>query len=128
MTRADYLKALQAYARSHQFEGRPYIGEYLDEKTGHCLRPRADETIQVNPLVPESAWDWFCLDNVWYHGQRVTIVWDRKGQRYGQQPGLSILSDGKRIAHSPQLGPLRAALQDQPAPPSASRADPNGRD
>ena len=61
--------------------------------------------------MPESAaWDYFCLDNVLYHGHRLTIVWDRTGQRYGQPPGLSILSDGKPIAHSPQLGPLRGRV------------------
>jgi hypothetical protein len=136
VTRADYLKALQAYARSHQLEGQAYIGEYMDERTGRWLRndlergrhynhstfcdliigglvglrPRADETIHVNPLVPESAWDWFCLDNVPYRGHRLTIVWDRTGQRYRQQPGLTILRDGEPIAHSPRLGPLSAAL------------------
>ena len=32
------------------------------------LRPRADETVEVNPLVPEGAWDYFCLDQIRYHG------------------------------------------------------------
>jgi hypothetical protein len=52
----------------------------------------------------------FCLDNILYHGQRITIVWDRTGQRYGHQPGLSILCDGKGIAHTPRLAPLTAAF------------------
>jgi hypothetical protein len=69
-----------------------------------------DETIQVNPLVPDSTWDWFCLDNVFYHGRRLTIVWDRDGQRYGQQAGLTVSCDGKPIAHSPKLELLSAAL------------------
>ena len=28
------------------------------------LRPRLDDTIEVNPLIPTDKWDWFCLDNV----------------------------------------------------------------
>jgi len=74
------------------------------------LRPREGDAIQVNPLIPESAWDWFCLDNVLYHGHRLTIVWDRSGQHYDQKPGLTILSDGKPIAHSPRLKPLGGTL------------------
>ena len=33
------------------------------------LRPRADDVVEVNPLVPDGKWDWFCLDNVPYHGK-----------------------------------------------------------
>jgi predicted GH43/DUF377 family glycosyl hydrolase len=66
------------------------------------LRPRADDTVEVNPLVPGS-WDFFCLDQVWYHGRRLTILWDKTGERYHRGVGLRILADGKEIATSQTL-------------------------
>ena len=33
------------------------------------LRPQADDIVEVNPPVPDGTWDWFCLDNVTYHGR-----------------------------------------------------------
>jgi len=48
------------------------------------VAPRADQTIEVNPLVPEGRWDWFCLDHVAYHGRLLTIVYDRTGAKYGR--------------------------------------------
>ena len=73
------------------------------------LRPRADNTLELNPLVPE-AWDFFCLDQVRYHGRCLTILWDRTGDRYHRGSGLKVLADGKEIAASDQLTRLMAEL------------------
>jgi hypothetical protein len=67
------------------------------------LRPRADSTIEVNPLVPDGTWDWFKLENVAYHGRKLTILWDRTGMKYGKGTGLSVFADGKVIAKSGKL-------------------------
>jgi hypothetical protein len=67
------------------------------------LRPRADDIVEVNPLVPEDTWKWFCLDNVLYHGRIITILWDKNGTEYGQGTGLRVFADGKEIAHSHRL-------------------------
>lgn len=61
------------------------------------LRPRADDTVEVNPLVPQS-WDYFCLDRVPYHGRLLTIFYDKTGERYGKGKGLHVFSDGKEVA------------------------------
>jgi len=74
------------------------------------LRPRADDTIEVNPLVPRNIWDWFCLDRVAYHGSTLTILWDKSGKRYGKGQGLRILADGKEIAHSKTLSRVTGKL------------------
>jgi len=62
------------------------------------LRPRADETIVVNPLVPEGTWDYFCLDRVRYHGRWLTILYDKTGEHYKKGKGLRVFADGKEIA------------------------------
>ena len=83
-----YFDLLETYVESQHYRGRPYIGEYLDETTGHWLkgdqerscyynhstfndllitglvglRPRDDDKIEVHTLLPENQWNWFCLD------------------------------------------------------------------
>jgi hypothetical protein len=63
------------------------------------LRPRADDSLEVNPLVP-AGWDYFCVDGILYHGRMVTILYDRTGSRYGKGAGLRILIDGAEAAHA----------------------------
>ncbi|MEI6714501.1 MAG: glycosyl hydrolase family 65 protein [Verrucomicrobiota bacterium] len=68
------------------------------------LRPRGDDVVEVNPLVPEETWEYFCLDRVPYHGRSLTILWDKTGVRYHKGPGLRVLADGNEIAHGDHLG------------------------
>ena len=77
------------------------------------LRPRADETVEVNPLVPES-WASFCLDRIPYHGHQLTILWDRTGLRYQKGIGLRVFADGIEIANSGSLGRLTGSLAQVP--------------
>ncbi len=129
VTDSNYFSLLNTYVESQYYRGRPYIGEYLDEKTGFWLkgdeersryynhstfndliitglvglRPRADDMIEVHPLLPANKWDWFCLDNILYHGKIITIVWDKTGLKYKKGKGLSVFVNGKRIAVSERL-------------------------
>ena len=137
-TAADsvYFMQMEKYVESQYHRGRPYIGEYLDEVTGYWLkgdqersryynhstfndlmitgmmglRPRPDNVLEVNPLVPQDKWDWFCLDNVAYKGRIVTIIWDKTGKKYGKGQGLTLLVDGKKVANSPNLARLTVEL------------------
>jgi hypothetical protein len=68
------------------------------------LRPRVDDIIEVNPLVGADTWDWFCLDNVPYHGRIITIVWDKTGKKYNKEKGLRVFANGKEIAQSGTIG------------------------
>jgi hypothetical protein len=128
ITVRDYFDAFLTYARSHRRDGKPYIGEYLDETTGQWikgeersryynhssfadllitglvgLRPRPDEIVEVHPLLPGGVWEWFCLDGVPYQNRSLTILWDATGRKYGHGAGLHVLADGKRIAGSSRL-------------------------
>jgi len=129
VNRADYFEALLTYARCHRYQGRPYIGEYLDEQKGTWLTPdsnqsryynhstfcdlvisglaglvpRDDNTVVVDPLLPDHVWDWFCVDNVFYHGRTLTILWDRTGEKYQKGRGLWVFADGVEVARSDEL-------------------------
>ncbi len=147
VTRDDYVRLLQAYARSHRQEGRPYIAEAADPFSGswsghntfyhseHYLhsgfvdlvitglvgiRSGAGDTLLVNPLVPED-WEYFALQGVDYHGHDLSIVWDRDGSRYRQGPGLALYLDGGEVARAPDLRKILVPI------PSPSVPEPQPR-
>lgn len=74
------------------------------------LRPRADDMVEVNPLVPDDTWDFFCLDRIPYHGRMLTLLYDRSGNKYGKGAGLRIFADGREIGSSPSLQRVIAPL------------------
>ncbi len=74
------------------------------------LRPRADHVVEVHPLVPAGTWDFFCLDNVRYHGHSLTILWDKTGQQYGRGAGFRVLCDGRSCMQSPKIQRLTFPL------------------
>lgn len=134
--RRTFFEEMLRYARSQRHDGRPYIGEYLDEKTGVWLTPDSPRSryynhstfcdlvitglaglvpsegpdLLIDPLIPRDGWDWFCLENVPYHGHNLTILWDRTGSRYHRGRGLSVYVDGCKIASSEELKPLTVRL------------------
>lgn len=75
------------------------------------LTPRADDVLEIDPLLPDGAWAYFCLDNVRYHGQLLMVLYDASGTHYGQEPGLHVYRDRKRIAWTPTLRKLRVSLR-----------------
>jgi predicted GH43/DUF377 family glycosyl hydrolase len=88
--------------------------------TGLCgLRPRADDMLEVNPLIPAGAWDWFCLDGVPYHGKSITILYDKTGERYHKGAGLRVFANGQLIEQAADIE--RAQPTTQP-----TDADTNG--
>lgn len=131
-----YFAEMEKYVQSQSHRGKPYIGEYLDETTGYWLkgdqersryynhstfndlvitglvglRPHADEVLEVNPLLPQGKWKYFCLDNVRYHNRNITIVWDEDGTRYQAGKGLIVFVNGKMIARRDTLGRLEAKM------------------
>jgi hypothetical protein len=124
LTRADYLSLLRQYTLQQYKNGQPYIAEEFQPDQNYWLvdvpnrsedyfhstyndliitglaglRPRADDVIEVNPLIDDSL-AYLCLQNVPYHGLPITILWDRDN-RYGLGSGLRILANGHVLASS----------------------------
>lgn len=76
------------------------------------LQPRADDWLELRPLA--TTWSRFLLDRLRYRGHDLTIVWDQPdGQRaYPQfEEGFSVLADGKRLFHGPELRHVVVHLQ-----------------
>lgn len=119
VTNSLFFSHMKRYVESQHHRGRPYIGEYLDERDGRWimgdkersryynhstfadlvitglagLRPRADGAVEVKPLIPEGTWPWWCLDGIPYHGHTLTIIYDKDGSHYHQGRGLRVLVD-----------------------------------
>lgn len=130
----DYLRLLQQYTKQHFQNGQPDLQEDYNPDTGNAivglhrshhynhsgyndlvitglvgLRPRADDVLEINPLVPTSAKagmpiSYFCLENVLYHGRLITVVYDRDGKKYNKGVGLSVYVDGQQVVKPSPLG------------------------
>ncbi|MGN5634813.1 MGH1-like glycoside hydrolase domain-containing protein [Streptomyces sp. AC154] len=147
----DYAALLHQYAAQQRKDRRPYVAENLDPDTGEWiadfpdrsehynhstfadlvlsgllgLRPSADETLRVRPLVPRS-WDHFALQNVSYHGRDVSVVYDRDGSHYrlGVR-GLCVWVDGRLVASGRPVSGTTVDLRSAPVrrpEPLANRA------
>ena len=70
------------------------------------LKPREDNVLEINPLIPED-WEYFCLDNVMYHGRSITVLYDKDGTHYNRGGGFQIFADNKLLGKYEFLGSLR---------------------
>ena len=136
VSQRDYFTVLGNYARSQYKDGQPWIAENLDGITGRWivdkprsvdynhsgyadliinglvgLRPREGDTVVVSPLVPQCVWDYFCLEDIPYHGRKLTVLYDKTGDRYGMGRGLRILADGREIAAADRLQRVTGVLE-----------------
>lgn len=136
ISRADYFRLLRIYALTHRKDGKPYLAEAAHPDTGSWeghdgynhsehyfhsgfndliitgligVKPRADDTLEIDPHAPAD-WSWFALDDLPYHGHRVSVVWDKDGTRCGRGSGLRLLVDGKNAASSDKIGVFTAKL------------------
>src|SRR5262249_7012512 len=132
VTKADYLKLLTTYAKTHRKNGKPYIAEACHPDTGsweghdsyyhsehyfhsgYCdlvitglvgLQPRDDDMLEIRPLFP-AEWDYCAVADLPYRGRRLTILWDRTGSRYGMGRRFTVLVNGKIVASEEKPGPL----------------------
>jgi len=130
----DYMRLLKQYARQHFLNGEPDLQEDYNPDTGAVivglprshhynhsafndlvigglagLRPREDDALDINPLIPGSpdapdSIAYFCLEDVPYHGHSVTVIYDRTGAHYGRGAGLQAYVDGRQVLKPSPLG------------------------
>jgi hypothetical protein len=131
VTRADYDTLLRGYALTQYRNGQPYVAEAHDpdqpnwiydgydhsEDYNHSsfsdlvisgligVRPQQGNALELKPLVP-TAWNYFALENLPYHGHNITVLWDRDGSRYHAGPGLRVYVDGEAVVSTPALRDL----------------------
>ncbi|NWK97002.1 glycogen debranching protein [Sphingobium lactosutens] len=133
VTRSAYMRLLRQYAALHYQGDRIDIEEDYHPETGKPIvgldrshhyfhsgfndliltglvgiRPRADDVLEVNPLIPDAgdsqALGWFRVQDVPYHGHKVAVTWDADGSHYKRGKGLVIDVDGREVARRETLG------------------------
>lgn len=139
VTRSAYMRLLRQYAALHYQGNRLDIEEDYHPETGRPIvgldrshhyfhsgfndliltglvgiRPRADDVLEVNPLLPDSsdpqALAWFRVQDLPYHGHRVAVTWDADGSHYRRGKGLSIEVDGREVARRETRGRIEVPL------------------
>ncbi len=108
LARARKIRKPGFYGRGDHYNHSGYADLVITGIAG--LRPREDDVVEVNPLLPSGKWDWFCLDSVPYHGRVLTILWDGRGTKFGRGKGLAVFANGKEIARSAELRRISGRL------------------
>ncbi len=122
VTKEDYTKLLRLYTKQHFLpdgkinlvenydpnKGGPIVyyywsNHYLHSSfnnlviSGLCgIRPSESDTLIVNPLV-DSTIDYFMLDDVTYHGHKLSVVYDRNGTKYNLGKGLNVFVNDEHL-------------------------------
>ncbi|GAA4471864.1 Ig-like domain-containing protein [Phytohabitans houttuyneae] len=75
---------------------------FIEDMAG--IQPRSDDKIELWPIT--FGYDHFMANNLRYHGQDVTIVWDPDGTKYGLGAGYSLFVNGQKKVTTDKLGKL----------------------
>lgn len=118
---SDYIRLLRLYTHQHYLsdgrlnlqedynpdDGRPIVGLSRSHHynhsgfndliiTGLCgIRPSNGNALVINPLI-DSTIQYFCLEDVIYHGKKITVVYDKDGNRYKAGKGISVYVNGEK--------------------------------
>lgn len=133
VTRGEYLRLLRQYAALHRQgdrldleedyapdTGKPIVGLARSHHYFHSafndlvvtglvgVIPSAGQRLTIDPLMPEGAagLTWFALQDLPYHGHRLTVTYDRDGRHFGQGKGLRAYLDGHLAGQRPLPGRL----------------------
>jgi Trehalase len=122
VTNSDFLKTLRLFTQQHYLpdgrinlvenydpdKGGPIVYFYWSNHYNHSqynnliisglcgVRPSEGDTLIINPLV-DSSIQYFFLDDVSYHGHKLSVIYDRYGNHYKAGKGLTVLVDGKKV-------------------------------
>ncbi|GAB1822992.1 discoidin domain-containing protein [Herbidospora sp. RD11066] len=73
---------------------------YVEDMGG--IQPRTDDKIELWPI--NFGYEHFMVNNLKYHGQDVTLVWDPDGTAYGLGTGYSLFLNGEKKFTTDKLG------------------------
>ncbi|HPW60996.1 MAG TPA: discoidin domain-containing protein [Cyclobacteriaceae bacterium] len=119
VTASDYVSTLRQFTKEHYLpdgkinlvenydpnKGGPIVyfywsNHYLHSSfnnliiSGLCgIRPSEGDTLTINPLIDNSI-TYFRLDEVLYHGHKVTVIYDKDGSKYNAGKGVTVYVDG----------------------------------
>lgn len=69
--------------------------------------PSEFDQLEINPIIPEGKWDYFCLDHLQYHGKEITVVYDVTGEHYTYGKGFAVYVNGREVFRTDKLGKVK---------------------
>jgi len=123
ITTSDYIKLLRLYTQQHYLPdgkinlvenydpnlGGPIVYYYWSNHYNHSsfnnlvisglcgIQPSEGDTLGINPLV-DSSIQYFYLDDILYHGHKLSVIYDKDGSKYKSGKGLTVFVDGKKAS------------------------------
>ena len=135
ISNADFLRTLRLFTQQHYLpdgkinlvenydpdKGGPIVYFYWSNHYNHSqynnliisglcgIRPSAGDTLVINPLV-DSTIQYFFLDDARYHGHKLSVIYDKDGNKYKAGKGLTALVDGKKAALIQEEGNYKVVI------------------
>lgn len=104
--------AWSGYTRNHSehYLHSTYVDNVFTNLLG--IVPSLSDTFEMRPLIP---WNWtsFAVENLPYHGNLLSFLWDANGSAYtsfNHTPGLSIYANGVLLYNQLTLSPFSVSL------------------
>ncbi len=67
--------------------------------------PREDDHFEIDPLIP-STWKYFIAEDITYHNQNITVLFDSDGTKYKVGSGMKVYVNGKLAANQTHIGKM----------------------
>ncbi len=65
------------------------------------IRTQNDNVLELNPLIPNNKWEYFCIDGIKFRGNYITILYYQDGTRYNSGTGFKVIDNGaEKASHS----------------------------
>ena len=135
LTPSDYLHSLRLFTQQHYLpdgkinlvenynpdKGGPIVYYYWSNHylhstynnliiSGLCgIRPSSGDSLTIHPLI-DSSIHYFMLDDLRYHGHKLTVLYDEDGTRYNAGKGVAVFVDGKRAEATADKGRYRVHI------------------
>ncbi|MBR4761931.1 MAG: hypothetical protein IK086_04785, partial [Clostridia bacterium] len=61
------------------------------------VRAGDGDSVTVNPLFAPDDLDYFCADGILYHGNSLSVLWDKTGERYNAGKGFKVFLNGNQV-------------------------------
>lgn len=73
------------------------------------IRTQSNNSIVINPLVPDD-WEYFCLENIRYKNNDITVLWDKDGNKYNYGKGFIIMVNNQILVHKEEIKRIKLKL------------------
>jgi len=70
-----------------------------------------DGTIEINPLIPND-WTFFAVENIFYQGNNISLIWDKNGTKYNKEKGLMLFVNNVLVSKSKGIQKIVYSIAD----------------